>query len=174
MALNSDFIKAVAERRMWEVYQRLVDIMPIDPSLREQDEMLKYAEQELPNLYQQHDEENLLHNISDWTTKYYDDQRYRLEKNFSRKRLELLRNMTKHRYTDTIKYRDEQAREYQRARVRPQKQVIEPKRIGVVAAVVGAVAVGIGISVGSTAVKVIGGVVAAGGIAVAVVNSSKK
>lgn len=173
MALNSDFTKAVAEGRMWEVYQRLVDIMPIDPSLREQDEMLKYAERKIPNLYQPHDEENLLHNISDWTTKYYDDQRYRLEKNFSRERLELLRNMTKHRYSDTIKYRAEQEREYQRARVRPQKQVIEPKCIGVGAAVVGAVVVGIGISVGSTAVKVIGGVVAVGGIAAAVVNSKK-
>lgn len=172
MALNSDFIKAVSEGRMWAVYQRLADIMPIDPSLREQDEMLKYAEQNLAELYQQHDGEVLITNIADWTDQYYKEQKRRLEKNFSRERLDFLRDMTKHRFADTIKYRAEQERERQEKA--SAEKVIEAKRIAGAAAVAGVVAAGIGVIVGSTAVAVVGAVVAVGGIAVAVADSTRK
>jgi hypothetical protein len=175
MALNNDFVKAVADGRLWEVYQRLADILPIDPSLKEQDEMLKYAERHLPDLYQPHDGEVLSTDDVEWTDNYYLEQKSRIEKNFSRERLELLRHMTKHRYADTIKYRAEQEEERRKeAERRHSGPTIAPRHIGGAAAVVGIATVGIGIGIGSTAVTVVGAVVAVGGIVVAVADSTKK
>jgi len=174
MTLNNDFVKAVADVRMWEIYQRLSDIMPIDPSLREQDKMLKYAEQNLLDLYQPHDGEALKTDPVEWTKKYYDDEKYRLEKNFSRERLKLLRDMTKHRYADTINHRSEQEHERQRTQQLRKEQLIEAKHIGGAVALIGVVAAGVGIGVGSTAVSVAGVVVAVGGVTVAVTSTTKK
>jgi hypothetical protein len=175
MAINAGFVKAVSEGRLREVYQRISDIMPIDPSLHEQDEMLKYAEEKLPNLYQKHNGEELKAEISDWTNDYYDDERYRLEKNFSRERLNLLRDMTKHRYADTIKYRAEEENERQRqAQKQRTESAITTKQAGSAAIVVGVVAAGIGIGISSTMVTLVGAVVAVGGIVAVATDATKK
>ena len=173
MALNQDFVKVVSEHQMSAVYRRLTNIMPIDPSLNKLDEMLKYAEANISDLYQPHDGESLKLSTLDWTTDYYDQQRYKLEKNFSRERLDLVRNMTKHRYSDTIIYRKEaeQKREQEK---RAQPSTIQPKHIGGAATVAGLVATGIGIGAGSMAVTAVGAIVAVGGIIVAVADSTKK
>ena len=173
MALDPDFVKAVSEHQMGAVYRRLTDIMPIDPSLNNLNEMLKYAEANISDLYQPHDGESLKLSSIDWTTTYYDQQRYKLEKNFSRERLDLVRDMTKDRYSDTIIHRKEaeQKREQER---RTQPSTMQPKKIGEATAIAGVVAAGIGIGVGSTAVTVVGAIVAVGGIIVAVADSTKK
>lgn len=170
MALNDDFIKAVSDKRMWAVYQRLSDIMPIDPSLKTQDEMLKYAEENLTELYQPHDGEVLNTDSAKWTKEYYDDEKYRLENNFSRERLSLLRDMTKYRYADTIKYRADQERERQH-KEHSHQQVKIARSVGGGVAVAGTVAAGIGIAVGSTAATFVGIAAVVGGITLVVSSS---
>ena len=173
MALSQDFMEKVSDHQMGAVYRRLTDIMPIDPSLSKLDEMLKYAEANIPDLYQAHDGEALKSSSSDWTNTYYDQQRYKLEKNFSRERLDLVRIMTKHHYADTIAYRKEaeQKREQER---HPQPSNIHKKQIGGGVALAGLFAAGVGIGVGSAALTVVGAVVAVGGIYVVVADSTKK
>jgi hypothetical protein len=97
--LNKDFMRAVNEGHMQELYFQLSDVLSIDPTAKEHDKMIKYAEQRLcDNLDQPHDGEILSKNKEDWTLEYYKKQKYRLEKNFSRERRELLRDMAIYRY----------------------------------------------------------------------------
>ncbi|MDR0916490.1 MAG: hypothetical protein LBN02_04805 [Oscillospiraceae bacterium] len=175
MAIPDTFVKAVSEGNMQAVHRRLADLMPIDPSLHMQDEMLKYAEEKLPNLYQTHDGDELKTDAESWTEAYYDQERYRLEKNFSRERLNMLRDLTRHMYADVIQREETEARQHQQSA--PQqyaKKSGSAKLLGGAAAVVGAAAVAVGVVASSTAVSVIGAVVVVGGIVVLATDAAKK
>jgi len=135
--------------------------------------MLEYAENNLPeSIWQQHDGEELLSMQEEWTDAYYKEQKIKLEKNFSKERLDLLCNMTKHRYAETIKYREIAEKERQKAELGT--KTISPKQIGSTAAVVGAVIAGAGIIASSTAVTTVGATVAIGGVVLFAVNAKKK
>jgi hypothetical protein len=174
MPLNNDFVNAVSAHRMWEVYQRLADILIFDPSLKEQDNMLRFAESNLPSLYQSHDGEKLAAELSNWTDEYYKEQKRKLEKNFSLERLDLLRKMTKYKFADIVTYRENAEKERQRAQRQTAMPSIEIKRVGGAAAVVGIVVAGVGIGIGSTVMTVAGAIVTVGGLAIAVVGADKK
>lgn len=109
--LNETFVKAVENRTMWQVYEMIVDSAVITPSLIHQDAMIKYAEEKIPDLYQKHDGEKLSQDKKDWTKDYYKDQKVRLERNFSKERLDLFRKMTQYIYKDTIEYDNKEKRE---------------------------------------------------------------
>jgi hypothetical protein len=161
MTLNEDFIAAVEEHRMWAVYQRLADILSISSSLERQDEMLRYAESRLPDLYQDHDGEELDYNENKWTDEYYKDQKWKLEKNFSKDRLALLRRMAERKY------------EKEKIKKMP-PEVIVPMAVGGAVAVGGIVTVCVGIGIGSMPITALGAAVAVVGGVIVVVYVLKK
>lgn len=98
MVLTNEFRDAVSNNKKTRVRIMLKDIMLVDPSMKSFDEMLSYAENNMRNLYDEHDGEILSSNSDTWTEDYMNQQMVLVVTNFSRERINLLKKIVKHLY----------------------------------------------------------------------------
>ena len=156
MAITSEFMEAVNNGNRTRVRIMLKDIMLVDPTMAKFDEMLKYAASKMSNLYDEHDDETLKYDRTEWNEAYLNNQMVVVVGNFSKERVELLRNMVRFLYRDKaekIKTQADSEQSYQ----------ITRKQVGTGVTAVGAVAAVAGICVQS-------GALIAGGVVVAAVD----
>jgi hypothetical protein len=97
MALDSDFLEACNNGNKRFVRIKLGNIITIDPTLKTFREMKGYAEQCIPDLYDEHSGE-LRKDKSFWIKDYYIEQQSELSFNFSRERIQLVCDMTQYIY----------------------------------------------------------------------------
>ena len=100
MAITNEFREAVYAGKKIRVRIMLKDIMLVDPTMKKFDEMLDFAKANFSGLFDEHDGENLKYDRSDWDESYINDQMVAVVSNFSKERVELLRNMVKSIYGD--------------------------------------------------------------------------
>jgi hypothetical protein len=156
MAITSEFKEAVESRKKIKVRIMLKDSMLVDPTMRQFDEMLNYAKSKIGDLYDEHDDETLNYDRSEWGESYMNNQMVVVVNNFSKERVELLRNMVRYIYRDRVE-RMTSNNEYQ------PKSGITKKNVG------------IGMTFGGAATAVVGicasqGLIIAGGAAIAAVG----
>lgn len=156
MAITNEFKETVDTGKKTRVRIMLKDIMLVDPSMNQFDEMLAYAKTKIADLYDEHNEEILKYDRSEWNESYLNSQMVAVVSNFSKERVELLRNMVKYIYRDKAE-RSSSSSQCQSSTTITRKQI----GIGVTAA--GAVATVAGICVHQ-------GVLIAGGVVVAAVG----
>ncbi len=167
MSLNSEFLKAVSENDIEMVRIIIADSAVTDPTLDSLNEMLRYAESNLSGLYDNHDGEILINDKSQWTKAYMDRQISKLPLNFSKERLNLLKNICATRYSEraNVIRNERQAEQQKKSSIPHQKQV----GIGVTAGGVALATAGI---IVSKPILIGAGIVAAvaGGIMIATDN----
>ena len=100
MALTSEFIDAVKSGKKTRVRIMLKDIMLVDTTMNQFEEMLNYANSNIMDLYDEHDDEKLVYDKTAWNETYLNKQMVTVVNNFSKDRIELLRNMVKYIYRD--------------------------------------------------------------------------
>ena len=153
MAITNEFKEAVDSGKKIRVRIMLKDIMLVDPTMRQFDEMMTYALSKIPDLYDEHDEEELRYNSSEWNETYMNRQMVSVVNNFSKERVDLLRNMVKYIYRN-------KAENIRREEEYKQDPTISRKQVGIGITAVGAVAADAGICANQGLI-VVGGVVAA-------------
>ena len=156
MAITKEFQEAVENGKLIRVRIMLKDIMLVDPTMNKFDEMLDYAKIKLNNLFDEHNEEQLNYDNNMWNEAYLNTQMVAVVNNFSRERVELLRNMVKYLYrgkVDRISQNNEKTNQIR----------ITKKEVGIGMATVGTVATVAGVCAQQ-------GVLIAGGIVVAAVG----
>lgn len=155
MSISKDFIDAVAEGNELRVRIMLSNYMITDPSFRDFDESLAYALKTLPELVVPHDGEELNHDVTAWTKEYLDKQCTAVVNNFSKERINLLRNMCAHIYKDRVE--ELHRREFVRNEQAKRKSTSVSKRqIGTATVGIGAVAAAAGLVISSTPLTVVG------------------
>lgn len=102
MAITNEFREAVGAGKKIRVRIMLKDIMLVDPTMRQFDEMLDFAKAKMPDLFDEHDDEVLKYDRSNWNEKYLNSQMVTVVNNFSKERIDLLRNMVQYIYHDTV------------------------------------------------------------------------
>lgn len=138
MAITNEFKDAVLTGKKIRVRIMLKDMMLVDPSLKQFEEMLGFAKSNMIDLFDEHNKEILKDDCSDWDEAYLNNQMVAVVSNFSQERIELLRNMVKYIYRDKIK----------KISASSQKQsttTITKKQVGIGMAVAGATATVAGI-----------------------------
>lgn len=156
MAITNEFKDAVESGKKIRVRIMLKDIMLVDPTMGQFDEMLNYALNNMTELYDEHNDEVLKYSSAEWNEAYLNNQMVTVVNNFSKERVELLRNMIKFIYRDKAdKIRKDN--EYKSS------TTITKKQIGIGVTAVGTTAAVVGICVHQ-------GLLIAGGIAVAAVG----
>lgn len=163
MAITNEFREAVGTAKKTRVRIMLKDIMLVDPSMKQFDEMLDFAKSNLSDLFDEHNEEPLKYNCSEWTESYLNHQMVVVVSNFSKERVELLRNMVKYIYHDKV----------ERINLDNQSQnttTITRKQVGIGMTAVGAVATVAGICANQGLLIVGGVVVAAVGVGLIVTD----
>ena len=137
MAITNEFREAVDLGKKIRVRIMLKDIMLVDPTMRQFDEMISYALNKISDLYDEHDDEELKYDSSEWTETYLNNQMVTVVNNFSKERIDLLRNMVKYIYRDKAEHiRGE--KEYKSGSSLSKKQAgIGVTAVGTVAAVAG-------------------------------------
>ena len=71
--MRATFIKAVEERNLRDVRIKLSKEMEFDPRGETFQEMLRYAEEKLDNLYEEHDSKGFREDSTTWTEDYLSD-----------------------------------------------------------------------------------------------------
>lgn len=139
MKIDSEFIDAIKDGNKRRVQIMIKDSIMIDPSLNSFREMIKLAEENIPNLYNEHDGSKLSYNEKDWSESYFNRQMSELLFNFSQERIKLLCEICKYHYKDTI-YK--QNSEEDKATIS-----ITKKQVGTSLVVGGTVAAAVGVAV---------------------------
>lgn len=98
MAVSQEFQTALDNKDIMTVHIMLKDSLVVDPTFTEFGEMLKLAEQSLDSLYDKHDGEKLINDSQQWDKDYMDIQMVKAIRNFSRERIELLKNICAYLY----------------------------------------------------------------------------
>lgn len=156
MAITNEFRDAVENGKKTRVRIMLKDIMLVDPTMKQFDEMLDFAKVNILDLFDEHDGETLKYDRGEWSESYLNNQMVVVVSNFSKERVELLRNMVKYIYRDKVE-KINTSTQYQNTTSITKKQV----GIGMTAA--GAVATVAGICAHQ-------GLLIAGGVVVAAVG----
>ena len=100
MAITNEFREAVQTGKKTRVRIMLKDIMLVDPTMKQFDEMLDFAKSNISDLFDEHNEENLKYDCNDWNESYLNSQMVTVVNNFSKERVEVLRNMVQYIYRD--------------------------------------------------------------------------
>lgn len=174
--LSSEFLKAVSERNINGVRTQIYTSFTVSPKSNEGEEMVEHAEKNIGNaLYKEQDNQKLDLNVANWTEEYYKQLLKDLMFNFSRERMNLLREVRKHLFTgktvNSNKSKASDRNNTNRYSVRFQKTTnnrnnsINYKQTGMVVAGVGGVLLLSGLVAKSFVVGAVGGaVLVAGGI----------
>jgi len=86
--MRATFIKAVEEKNLRDVRIKLAKEMEFDPRGETFQEMLRYAEEKLENLYEEHDSKSFQEDSTTWNEDYLSDVKQDLSFNFSKERLD--------------------------------------------------------------------------------------
>lgn len=164
MLITNEFREAVENNKMTRVRIMLKDSMLVDPTMKQFDGMLDFAKSNISNLFDEHDEEVLKYDHSDWNESYLNNQMVVVVSNFSKERVELLRNMVKYIYRDKIE-KINVANQYQSNLTR--------KQVGVGMTVAGAAVTVAGICIHQGLIVVGGVVVAAVGVGLIVTDKEE-
>lgn len=165
MALTDAFIDAVSNNDTVLTKIMLKDIMLIDPSFKSFDEMIAYAEKNMPELYDEHDSEEFSDSYDSWTEDYMNEQLTALVGNFSKERIRFLKSIIQYLYKDQIKEKASSASHSTKEGTEVQTTNNRQAAGGVLTAVGAGVLIG-GIVGSNIAVAVVGGIAAAGGVAI--------
>lgn len=156
MAITDEFKEAVGSGKKTRVRIMLKDIMLVDPTMKQFDEMLDYAKSKISDLFDEHNGDALKYDRKDWNESYLNNQMVAVVNNFSKERVELLRNMVKYIYRDKAE-KINARNQYQSATTITRKQVgIGMTAAGTVAAVAGICAHQGLLIVGGVAVAAVG------------------
>lgn len=149
MEINNEFKNAVQEQDVLLIRVMLKNSMWRDPTFKEFNELLGYAEKNVDNLYDKHDGEDFIDDKSQWDRNLLAEQQAKCLDNFSHERVTYLRKLCRYLYADKIKS-IENERRMQSLESANRKE----KQKKVMMAGVGAMA--IGLIAGSTIITVAG------------------
>lgn len=167
MAVTKDFKDAVNNNQKTKIRIMLKNSMIIDPSLKTFDEMLAYAEKNLPDIYDEHNGEELINDSSAWDEQYMNQQMVVLVTNFSKERIDLLRKIVKKLYAHRIKNETSDA-------IKSSRKPTGVQIAGGVIAVIAAIVALIGGIVESSIPVIAGGAALIGGIAMIAFGRNKE
>lgn len=172
MAISIDFKNAVSEGKMRLVRIILKDSLIIDPTFSEFNEMYNYAKGNMEDLLEDFDDGELDNDKNNWSEDYMNGLKVELMGNFSRKRIDHLKQICSYLYKDKVKVK---AIGPQRGKTSP-PPVGDTKKSVAKGVIVSGVAIGVvGVIVAETTIGVIGAVITGTTIAVAgIVLGSKK
>lgn len=166
MAITQEFIEAVESGKTLRIRIMLKDILLVDPTATKFDEMETYASSVLGNLYDDHDGESLNYDVTGWSEDYLNEQMVAVVNNFSKERIELLKDMVRHIYRDKV----QKIRSEQNSAHTQEKRVIKQKHVGAGVTVAGAALAVAGICTSQTILTIGGVAVAAVGVALIVTD----
>ena len=173
MALTEAFKDAVQNGDKLGTKIMIKDIMIIDPSLKDYNEMIRYAEENMSDLYDVHDGEVLKNDPLDWTEDYLDAQMVVVIGNFSEERLTLLKKIVQKLY---YKPQPKQTARHSSSSSRNNTNVptewSTKKKVGVALAVTGGVVAVVGI--GTVNLLATSGGLGIGAIGVGLIISDKE
>ena len=109
--MRTKFTKTVENNDLFGVRQALADEMLIDPRGNSFKEMLAYAEEHLPDLYETDNGTAYTQNESEWTKDLLHNLKYDLSKNFSREKLTLFVKMAQYVLKDKAERLDQEEKE---------------------------------------------------------------
>ncbi len=158
MAITDEFKEAVQSRDNMMVRIMLKDILLIDPTCAQFEEMENYALSVLPDLYVPHDGERLNYDVTAWNKDYLNQQMVRVVNSFSSERIDLLKGMVRYLYR-------EQANQIKNEReFIPTNHAVSRKQVGIGVTATGAAIAVAGVVTSHTLIAVGGMAVAAAGI----------
>ena len=158
MTINNDFKNAVDTKDIRLVRIMLKDSMVVDPTFREFNSLIQYAENSLGELYDPHDNETFSSDISEWNKDLLNTEMVNVVYNFSKERIEFLKQLCRHIYSDRVETKE-------RERFVEAHKPLPKKQIGVGMMAGGAVATVAGIAISQSALTIAGVAVAAiGGV----------
>lgn len=166
MAITQEFIEAVESGKTLRIRIMLKDILLVDPTATKFDEMETYASSVLGNLYDDHDGESLNYDVTGWSEDYLNEQMVSVVNNFSKERIELLKDMVRHIYRDKV----QKIRSEQNSAHTQEKRAIKQKHVGAGVTVAGAALAVAGICTSQTILTIGGVAVAAVGVALIVTD----
>ncbi|MBS4879923.1 MAG: hypothetical protein KH138_06405 [Firmicutes bacterium] len=102
MAMTNEFMEAVQTGNKMRVRIMLKDSLLLDPTSGQFNEMERYAEEEMGNIYDAHDGERLNFDVSSWNEEYLNQQMVAVVTSFSRERIDLLKNMVRYLYKEKV------------------------------------------------------------------------
>lgn len=161
MVITNEFREAVEAKKTTRVRIMLKDIMLVDPTMRQFDEMLNFAKPNISDLFDKHDGEKFKHDHNDWNESYLNNQMVKIISNFSEERIELLKKLVKYIYCD----------KEERINVDDKFQAssnITKKQVGIGITTVGVIATVAGVCAHQEVLLVAGVVVMAAGVGVIV------
>ena len=156
MALTNEFRETVESGKKVRVRIMLKDSMLVDPTMRQFDEMLSFALSKLSDLYDEHDEEELKYSSSEWNETYLNSQMVSVVSNFSKERVELLRNMVRFIYSDRVERIRNDETKHSNISITRKQVGIGVTTVGTVAAVAGICAHQIVLIAGGVAIAAAG------------------
>lgn len=159
--IANEFISAVDSNDLLMARIMLKDSLLVDPTFKEFNEMLAYAEGRI-DIYEEHDGETLKNDASAWTKDYMNEQLMQLVNNFSRERVALLKRICRNIYADKAERIQSERVITKTNRKIPQKEIGIGLAVGgTAAAVVGLVTAHTVVTVAGVATAVVGGVMIA-------------
>lgn len=166
MAITKEFSDAVESKNLLRVHIMLKDILLVDPTAMKFEEMEFLAHSKLSNLYDVHNGETLNYDMSAWNKDYLNEQMVAVVNNFSKERVELLKSMVRHIYSDKAQktYYEESSS------ANGEKHVITQKHVGTGVSAAGAALTVIGVCTSHTILAIGGLAAAAVGVALIVTD----
>ncbi|MBN1065539.1 hypothetical protein [Clostridium botulinum] len=102
MTQSKEFIEAVKNENLNLVRVMIKDSLVMDPTFKEFNERISYAKKSISDLFEEHDNEVLQTEKSEWTKNYMNTQLNNLMYNFSKERIEHLKKVCQFVYADRI------------------------------------------------------------------------
>jgi hypothetical protein len=168
MALSKEFTDAVQSGRSTLVRIMLKDSLLFDPTAAQFNEMEKYASDKMHDLFDEHNGEVLNYETSSWDEEYLNKQMVIVVNNFSKERINLLKQMVRKLYVKESKSLEKENVNAQKGKSCPINYIGG----GLIGA--GAVSAIVGICTSQTAITVCGSVAAAAGVIAIVCKRGKK
>lgn len=168
MGINIDFKKAVTGNDVSFVRIMLKDSMVIDPNFYEFEQLIEYAQTHLRELYDEHDGEVFPGDTSTWNENMLNEQMVNVVYNFSKERIEFLKRICRHVYSDRVddcvdSKRNDQKKSSERNRTCEGNKSMPPKQIGTGLMIGGGVVVAAGVVASQTILTAVGVTAAAVG-----------
>lgn len=150
MIITQEFRQAVQNKDTRMVRIMLKNSLVVDPTFVEFNQMKALAEANIEDLYDEHDDEALKYETTEWTKDYMDEQMVQVVYNFSKVRIDLLKKICRHLYGQRAGQIEKQRRNYS-----TQVQ-FSKKKVGTGLTVGGIVAVAVGVAIAETAIVATG------------------
>lgn len=160
MSVSIDFKNAVSEGKTRLVRIMLKDSLIIDPTFVKFNEMYNFAKDNMEDLLEDFDDDELDYDKSHWSEDYMNELKVELMGNFSKKRIDHLKQICSYLFKDKVKMIEAQRRTTSSASVCCTQRTVAK------GAVVGGVAIAaVGVAVAEAAIVATGAVIAvAGGV----------